>query len=868
LEVTDENGCAIKKEITIEETEGDLWVGSLLGHASEDNSNGSIYLDIEGGLAPYEIRWYQSLLSDKTESLESRVFASDVSPWTPKVYAFNNNSNPPEDFWAEEFTGSNYVGYDFEVVTTIEAYSLISNVDTKERDAKSWTFQGSNDNVNWTVIDEINGFEFTERLEKASFKLDEAVNFRFYRLLFSENWGSDRIVVQEFEFETYKGDEFIQNKDKSGIQDLLPGHYTYSVTDSNQSCKKGIVEIVNLETTQAFSGINVSQEGPYRVKIDTPAANTDYYWTQNKDDGGFLHVGSHFQPLAEGQYYVRAYDKEASSFVGEVVSFHVSMDTQPEVVVDNEKIQIQEPMENFDYVWYESSTGGTPIHTGVEFIPDKDDYYYVVARMKREEITSIDPSNIGGKTLWMDATDLDGNGEPDEGLTDSSAYTWTFREGGQWGADSWFPYRSKYQNGNGVVDFSTMWFQYLETNANKMRTVIMAYQESSFSFDKTAPLYGLKENIPKHSDASQLFSDTAPATTLNGRTFLNGKLVDPLTEPNPMEFVVLTVEFTELLDFSPFASDEYWEGKIGEVIVWDVALTDAQIRGVNEFLKKKWLYIAELESPRLRVSWGTDHISDTDNDGVLNVADLCPETPEGASVDVNGCLVLPLDNFSIETIGETCPDRNNGQLIIDASETHNYRAQYNETDYDFTSRLTLDNLTPGTHDLCITVEGTTYQQCFTITIAEGTTVSAKSNSTKNKTTVEMLQGTAPFDVSVNGNRVLNTMSSTFDLTTNHGDIIEVKTDVLCEGVYAKTIQLFEFVNVYPNPSEGIFHLAIPIDLTEVAIEIYNNNSQLLSKNSYPVNNGKVQLDLSHNPTGIYYVKVLVKTPVTLKLIKK
>ncbi len=259
---------------------------------------------------------------------------------------------------------------------------------------------------------------------------------------------------------------------------------------------------------------------------------------------------------------------------------------------------------------------------------------------------------------------------------------------------------------------------------------------------------------------------------------------------------------------------------------------------------------------------------DDDDDGIDNLIDLCPDTTTGSIVDANGCFTLSLDNFSIETIGETCPDKDNGQLIIDAVETHNYIARYNETDYNFTTRIALENLSPGTNDLCISVEGETFEQCYTITIAEGTVISGKSNTTKNKTTIEILEGTAPFDVFINGNVVLRTMSSTFEIEAKHGDYIEVKTDVLCEGVYAKTIQLFDVISIYPNPSDGIFQLAIPLDLDQVSIELYNNNSQLNSRNSYPVNNGKAQLDFRHISTGTYYIKVLVENPVTLKIIKK
>jgi hypothetical protein len=251
----------------------------------------------------------------------------------------------------------------------------------------------------------------------------------------------------------------------------------------------------------------------------------------------------------------------------------------------------------------------------------------------------------------------------------------------------------------------------------------------------------------------------------------------------------------------------------------------------------------------------------------LNLGGFSNFSPE-FSVDTNGCFALPVDNFSIEAIGETCLDKDNGQLIIEAAETHNYIAQYNGTDYNFTTNLKLENLSPGVNDLCISVEGQTYQQCYTLTIAEGTTVSGKANSDKSKTTIEITKGTAPFDVSVNGNVVLKTMFSTFDIDTKHGDQIEVKTDVNCEGIYTQTVQLFDVISISPNPSDGIFQLSIPIDLEQVSIEIYNNNSQLNSKNSYPINNGKAQLDLSHVSEGVYFIKVLVDTPVTLKIIKK
>ena len=97
-----------------------------------------------------------------------------------------------------------------------------------------------------------------------------------------------------------------------------------------------------------------------------------------------------------------------------------------------------------------------------------------------------------------------------------------------------------------------------------------------------------------------------------------------------------------MVDFSPNASDENWEGKLGELISWDVQLTEAQLKGVHEFMRRKWLSSAHLESPKLKVSWGTGHTTDDDNDGVMNDVDVCPNTPNGETVSLDGCSEIQL----------------------------------------------------------------------------------------------------------------------------------------------------------------------------------------------------------------------------------
>ena len=235
--------------------------------------------------------------------------------------------------------------------------------------------------------------------------------------------------------------------------------------------------------TPTLDPVSVVQDGNYQVKVENPIPDISYYWSEESDGSSLVHIGTSFRPPNAGTYYVRPYIHAVSAFGKEIKGFSVTMASPPQTEITNDRIKIINPLENHDYLWYGELEGGEPIHIGLEFIPETEGIYYVTALEKRKQVISIDPSEIEGIALWMDASDLDGNGFLDEPLESSSAYSWKFRAGGQWEENSWFPYRSNYQNGKGIVDFSTIWFQYLTTDVQQMRTVILAYQESSFSFD-------------------------------------------------------------------------------------------------------------------------------------------------------------------------------------------------------------------------------------------------------------------------------------------------------------------------------------------------------------------------------------------------
>ena len=645
LTISNSNSCEVTREITLTEIESPLNVSYNVSNTLANKSTGAIYLSIYGGLEPYYVQWFQNDVVDQTSYLPNQVISSgngEIDIHLPE-FAFDDDISFGYDFWAERFTGSNFIGFDFEKSQTIEAYSITSNVDVKDRDGRSWILQGSDNGTEWTDIQTVNNFEFPERLQTFKFYLDEPATYQFFRLIFSENWGDSWIAIQQVEFGSFEAKLLPQHDDKRDLQSLDPGKYAFSIRDANGTCIDQDLNVSSFDNTSAIQPLEITKEGNYKVKISQPADGSSYFWSLNKDGSDLVHIGNDFQPSGPGQYYVRQYDDALSGFISDVKGFSITMSAPPQLQISTESISVLNPIENVEYYWYSNSIGGEPIHTGINFTPTDDGYYYVSARETKEYPEPINPTSIGGIFLHMDASDLDGDSNQDIALESSSAYDWTFTTGGKWDENGWFPYRSNYQNGLGIVDFATMWFQYVIVNPGQMKTLIMAYEESSFSFPNTAPLHGLNEYIPRHSDASQLFSNSAPASTLNGSTYLNGELVNPLTQPNPLEFIVLSVAFDNSVNFSPFASDEYWEGKLGELIVWDATLTDDQIKGVNEYLRKKWLSTADLESPRVRAAWGENILEDKDNDGYQEDVDcddanalINPETLWYADKDSDG----------------------------------------------------------------------------------------------------------------------------------------------------------------------------------------------------------------------------------------
>ena len=238
------------------------------------------------------------------------------------------------------------------------------------------------------------------------------------------------------------------------------------------------------------------------------------------------------------------------------------------------------------------------------------------------------------------------------------------------------------------------------------------------------------------------------------------------------------------------------------------------------------------------------------------------DTGEGAEWSV-------LDTkFTITTSSETCPDQNNGKLTIIADFEEDYKVSFDGSNKNFAKETSFVDIQPGVYELCISINGDLESQCFSLEIKEASPISSKATLQKDKISLNIEEGTAPFSVYVNNEIAFETQAPSFSVDVNQGDVVKIKTAKDCEGEIIETIDFYGSIIPYPNPTTGDFQFALPISDGEVYIELYNIHSQQISSKHYTIESGKINLSLKNKPAGIYFAKILSKEPINVKIVKK
>jgi hypothetical protein len=267
---------------------------------------------------------------------------------------------------------------------------------------------------------------------------------------------------------------------------------------------------------------------------------------------------------------------------------------------------------------------------------------------------------------------------------------------------------------------------------------------------------------------------------------------------------------------------------------------------------------------------------DSDGDGVMDDMDTCPDTPQGAIVDSNGCefFSLPEDVFSVNVVSSTCIGSDNGSLNFSTTDySFNYLYSVNGSDpLPFQNNVTISGLETGSYQVCFTVEGVSnYNRCYTVNVGEPAPLEASSVVDIDNRTINLnLSGSKSYNILLNG-KSISTDKSINSLPLQSGkNTIEVKGDQECQGLYFEEIFVSEEVKVYPNPTNGSLQLYVSGLDNQVTVDVTSiNGTVVMSSNQSVPMNRVIELDLSDLNPGMYIVSVKGTTvQVHQKVIRK
>jgi endoglucanase len=307
---------------------------------------------------------------------------------------------------------------------------------------------------------------------------------------------------------------------------------------------------------------------------------------------------------------------------------------------------------------------------------------------------------------------------------------------------------------------------------------------------------------------------------------------------------------------------------------WQTLVTDAVLPAGRYFLR------LVVTAPGFNLNWVkfSFQAPDADNDGVPDTLDQCPNTPAGAVVNFSGCTLftLPANNFSIQVTGEICRTSNNGSIAITAATNRNYVATLtgagNQT-ANFTTGTTFGNLAAGEYKVCITLpEAPAYSQCFDVVVTEPGDLSVLQRVAAENYTMELeLEGGSHYTIILNGS-VYETSANAMTLDLKGGEnILEVKTDKECQGVYRKTIIMENSLRVYPNPVSGNdVNVLIPeVKNGTVYAEVFSTIGKRVIAGNYTTQDKVFTVDIGSLAAGIYIMKVVVGTQAhNIKIVKE
>lgn len=224
------------------------------------------------------------------------------------------------------------------------------------------------------------------------------------------------------------------------------------------------------------------------------------------------------------------------------------------------------------------------------------------------------------------------------------------------------------------------------------------------------------------------------------------------------------------------------------------------------------------------------------------------------------------DNFTLQTIGETCSGKNNGKIVIEAISRQDYTVSINGTETEFTEGVSLEGLSPGTYDVCISIKAEDYVQCYSLFLPEGKKLVSNINFDKNMSLIEISEGSPPYTISINDEVILTTNEKDIEINSKRGDEIKVSSSISCEGVITQKVQ--GAVLSYPNPTHGKMNIYVPTAQEEVVVNLYDSFGKKVWSTTSIIKNGRILIDVGELRSGVYTGVLELDNPERFRVVKK
>jgi len=292
---------------------------------------------------------------------------------------------------------------------------------------------------------------------------------------------------------------------------------------------------------------------------------------------------------------------------------------------------------------------------------------------------TFDPTDVAGCVLWLDASDLDGDGTQEgsgESVLSSGRVTsWVDKSGSGRNATQndtslQATVVSSGLNGLPTVEFDGQDDTYGFNSLTDIRTVFWVVKEDTGASDER-PLLGDggSYHFMRGSNGMIWHNQFVSGYISGGTTRLNGTVVDgkttALTRGTFQRVSVVTtgnVSANQLTKDRTYANRS-WDGEIAEIIVYNQALSDADRQDVADYLYNKW-FVAPPPTPQEQFdSWvaafsgmgsSTNTVDDPDADGFSNLSEYAlggtPDSGSSTGYGVEFQLVKVGGSYQVEYV--------------------------------------------------------------------------------------------------------------------------------------------------------------------------------------------------------------------------